>query len=422
MTEEFLQYLWKHRLFRPKKYMANTGEPIEIIHTGEQNTNAGPDFSNVRIKIADTLWAGNCEVHVSASDWNKHDHHANPAYNNIILHVVLHNNADIRDVSGNIIPTIELEYESELEENYSTLLASELWIPCAKDIHKVQSIQLIQWLTSLSVERLEKHSVDILSQLAINQNHWEEAFYISLARSFGFGINGLPFQMLARSMPLSILSKHKNSLFQIEALLFGQSGLIVEPLDEYTEKLCKEYLFLQKKYALRPIEGHLWKYLRLRPSNFPTIRIAQFAALIHASSSLFSKILTVNELRELYALFKINTSEYWDNHFSFGKTSVVRPKQLSAASINILLINAVIPFIFVHGKLNDNQIQQNLAISFLEELPAEKNSIMEHWHDLGIVASNAFESQALIELKNSYCQNKKCLYCGIGMHVISQKG
>ena len=325
-------------------------------------------------------------------------------------------------MNGFIVPAIELECPVELEDNYRLLLESELWVPCAKDIHKIQSIQLIQWLTSLSVERLEKYSMDILSQLSQNHNHWDEAFYISLAKSFGFSVNGLPFQMLARSLPLSILAKHKDNLFQIEALLFGQSGLITIPTDEYTEMLLKEYLFLQKKYSLKPIESHLWKFLRLRPSNFPTIRIAQLAALIHTSTSLFSKLISVANLHEMYILFAIKASSYWDTHFSFGKTSIVKQKQLSTESINILLINAVIPFIFVHGKLNDNAIQQSKAISFLEELPSEKNSIIKHWAELGISASNAFESQALIQLKNVYCQKKECLHCGIGRYVIARKG
>jgi hypothetical protein len=420
MTEEFLQYIWKHRLFEQKKYIANTGETVEILHTGDQNTNAGPDFSNVRIRIAETLWAGNCEVHVAASDWSKHAHSSDPSYNNIILHVVLRNDAEIKNANGNTIPAIELKYPASLDENYKSLLKNELWIPCAPEVKNISTIKLLHWLTSLSIERLEKHSNDIQSLLLQNHNHWEDALYISLARSFGFGMNGLPFQMLAKSLPFMVLAKHKDNLFQIEALLFGQSGLIAKPVDEYSEMLLKEYVFLQKKYSLKPIESHLWKFLRLRPSNFPTIRIAQFAAFIKNSSGLFAQILDTTDIDALFKLFTIQASAYWDNHYSFGKTSQLRKKQLTTNSINIILINAVIPFIFVHGKLNDRFKQKEKAIYLLEQLSSEKNSIIENWNKLGIQPSNAFESQALIELKNEYCNKQRCLHCGIGLQLIAK--
>ena len=278
MSEEFLQYIWKHQLYTNKKYVSNTGDQVELIHPGDQNTNAGPDFSNARVRIANTLWAGNCEVHVSSSDWTKHAHNLDPSYKNIILHIVKKNDVEIRNSDKILIPTIELEYPVVLEEKYKDLLKSELWIPCAKEISNVQSFQLYQWLTTLSVERLEKHSTEILSLLTACNNHWEEAFYVTLAKSFGFNVNSLPFQLLAKSLPLIILAKHKENLFQLEALLFGQSGLITNPVDNYSQLLFDEYKFLQKKYGLKPIDRHLWKFLRLRPSNFPTVRIAQFAA------------------------------------------------------------------------------------------------------------------------------------------------
>ena len=418
MTEEFLQYVWKYALYEQKPYFSDTGEEIIIIHQGEQNFDSGPDFTNTKIKIGDTIWVGNCEVHLNTADWEKHGHTENKAYNNIILHVVAKHNNSVVINKLNPIPTIELSFDKSLIENYNSLVSSKQWVSCASKIQTIEKIKWVQWLTFLAIERLENKSVEIVQQLEKSQFHWEEAFYIFLARSFGFKVNSMPFELLAKSIPLNILGKHKNNLFQIEALFFGQSGLLENAVEDYSKALANEYIFLQKKYQLKPIEGHLWKFMRLRPYNFPTIRIAQFASLVHNSTGLFSKVIEAKNSEELQQMFTVEASDYWTDHFRFEVQSKSKVKNLTDDSIHILLINAVIPFIFVYGKLKNIAEQVDKSLEMLESLGSEQNSIIKGWDNIGFKAQNAFETQALLQLKNVYCDKKKCLNCAIGNNLI----
>lgn len=420
MSEEFLQYIWKYSLFSQNNYIADTGERIKILHVGEHNLAAGPDFTNAKIQIGDTLWAGNCEIHLASSDWIKHNHNIDNAYNNVILHVVIKNDSETSTSNGRIIPTIEISWDKSFEENYKRLLNSHRWVSCENYIDKVDKLYIIQWLTNLAIERLEKRSEEIISYLNKSNNNWEEGFYYFLSRSFGFKVNAVPFEMLARSLPLKILAKHKDNLHQIESLLFGQSGLINDTTDGYSRNLFTEYNFLQKKYFLKPVEPHLWKFMRLRPYNFPTIRIAQFAALINNSSHLFSKILEAENINTLENLFKATASAYWDNHYNFGHQSVNKIKILAPGSIHLLLVNTVIPFIFVYGKMKKLPDYKDKAVSFLENLKPEKNNVINKWRELGLIPLNAFETQALLQLKNEYCQIRKCLSCSIGNRLITK--
>jgi hypothetical protein len=420
MSEEFLQYIWKYKLFSQKPYLADTGEKITILNVGVQNLDAGPDFTDTRIRIGETLWAGNCEVHLSSSDWVKHNHENDRAYDSVILHVVLNNDIEIKTLKGRTIPAITLEFNSKIEKNYEKLLKSQLWISCAEEIGKIERLYITQWLTKLTIERLENRSDEIINFLDKTKNNWEDAFYRFLARSFGFKVNTLPFEMLSQSVPLKVLAKQKHNLHQVEALLLGQSGLLKDNRDDYSRNLLREYSFLRKKYSLKPIEAHLWKFLRIRPYNFPTIRIAQFASLIHHSSGLLSKVLEADNIATLENLFKVSASTYWDNHFNFGLKSAVKPKSLTTDSIHLMLVNAVIPFIFVYGKLKNIPSYKDKAISFLEKLSPEQNNIIKGWQRLGIKPLNAFETQAMLQLKNVYCQKKNCLACAIGNKLISK--
>jgi hypothetical protein len=419
MSEEFIQYIWKQQLFKQRSYLASTGEKVEILQPGEQNFDAGPDFINARIKIWNTIWAGNCEVHQHASDWLKHGHNQDNAYDSVILHVVVHCDSVAKTTANRIVPTIELKFDKKLEKNYQNLLDSQQWIPCAALISQIEKFHITHWLTKLTVERLEQRTEDILRHLTFSKNNWEETFYHYLARSFGFKVNAIPFELLAQSIPYSILGKHKENLFQIEALLFGQSGLLDIPSDNYSNMLNAEYLFLQKKYALRPMPAHLWKFLRLRPSNFPTVRIAQFAALTCQSTNLFSKIIEAESVSALDSLFQLKASSYWDTHFKFGAISKLQKKNLTRESIHLLLVNAIIPFIFVYGKQKNLSNYLEKAITFLETLGPEKNSIILKWNKIGINSVKAFDTQALLQLKAQYCQQKKCLQCEIGNRLIS---
>jgi hypothetical protein len=423
MTEAFLHYIWKYRLYDSKKYQLPNGSAIEIVNVGEQNFNAGPDFTNVQIKIGDTLWVGNCEIHINASDWYKHNHHTNKAYNNVVLQVVHNNDVQVTLPNGEAIPTIVLSYPNYFAENYNNLINNSQWIACANYIATIDHFTVSQWLTKLCIERLEERTLEIEQILELNKNNWEETFYQFLAKHFGFKVNALPFEMLARSLPLTYLAKHKTNLLQVEALLYGQAGMLesVNSSDDYYLSLQKEYNFLNKKFELKPIDSHVWKFMRLRPANFPTIRIAQFAALIHQSSALFSKLLEINTPVEIEELLSVSASVYWETHYRFEKKSRLKVKSLSPESIHLLTINAIVPLLFVYWKKKNSIEQQEKAISILEHISAEHNSIIEKWVKLGIAPKNAFESQALLQLKNKYCASKKCINCMIGNKLINKK-
>ena len=422
MKEEFLHYIWKYKLYQNSELKSTGNENIEILNQGTHNYDSGPDFFNAKIKIENTVWAGNVEVHINSSDWYAHNHHTNKAYDNVILQAVYNHDKEILRTNGQSVPTIELKFDQNLLKNYDSLISRETWVSCQEDISFVDSFTIQNWIEKLTIERLEEKSVRIKQLLQQTNNSWEEAFYIQIARNFGFKLNSDPFEQLAKSLPLIYLAKHKENLFQIEVLLYGQAGFLEdESGEEYFEILKKEYEFLKNKFKLKPIQKHLWKFLRSRPGNFPTIRLAQFAKLIYKSSALFSKILEAESVNDFYELLQVEPSEYWETHYQFNKESVKKSKTLGKSAIDIILINTVIPFLFVYGKSKGLPELQDRAIEFLENMKAEKNSIISKWNELGIKATSAFETQALIQLKNKYCNHKKCLNCHIGNNLIRSK-
>jgi len=423
MTEEFLHFVWKFRLFDMIDMKTLEGEDLKIIETGEHNTHAGADFFNSKIKIGKTTWAGNIEIHLNSNDWNKHNHQHDKAYNNVILHVVYESEDDVSNDSKNSIPVLELKgkIKRRIWDNYEELIENKDWIPCEKQIKSVDKLTVNNWLERILIERLERRTADILQSLNQSKNNWEETFYRYLAKNFGYKINALPFEMLAKSLSNIVLAKNKNNLFQLEALLFGQAGMLEDSMeDDYYNQLKKEYQFLQQKYNLIPIDESLWKFLRLRPIGFPTIRIAQFARLIHNSSHLFSKIIESRTTKEIERYFNMGTSEYWDTHYTFGKISEQKIKYAGKDFINNIIINTVAPFLFVYGKKKGLSKHTETAFKLLESLPSEKNSIITKWKEIGINSTSAFQSQSLLELKNSFCSQKKCLNCGIGNKILSQ--
>lgn len=418
MKESILHYIWQFRLFPVQDLKTTDGQTVEIIDPGKPNTDAGPDFFNAKIKIDNTLWAGNIEIHSLSSDWVRHHHTTDKAYDNVILHVVNKADANVFRTNGDSVAQLELAVPDHIRINYDELLREKKWIPCADKIHQVPLFLVNDWKNSLLVERLEQKTEMIETLLSQSNNHWEEAFYVSMARSFGFGTNSEAFERLARSLPMSILAKHKDNIFQLEAMLFGQAGLLENTVnDEYQLNLQKEYRFLQSKYQLKPIESSEWKLLRLRPDNFPHVRLSQFAALIHRSTKLFSKIIESDNLQVMRGLFFCEVSDYWKKHFLFGKESSVSGKRLGSKSIDILLINTVVPFLFAYFKKKNSD--NDIALKLLELIPAEKNVIIRKWMELGIGAFSAFDSQALLQLKKKYCDEKKCLRCRIGHKVLS---
>jgi hypothetical protein len=421
--EDFLHYVWKFRLFDRIDLQTKDGEELEILSAGLHNSDSGPDFHNARVRIGDTVWAGNVEVHLSSSDWQKHGHTTDNAYDNVVLHVVYRDDQPLVLTNGRRVPTLELQNRipDDLYNRYHNLIfGNQTVIPCEANIGAVDSLTLHNWMTRVLVERLEKKSAAAIAGLNANRGDWEETFYQFLAANFGFKTNALPFELLAKSLPQNILAKHKNNPMQIEALMFGQAGFLKDDIkDEYPLKLKKEYEFLRKKYTLKPIENHLWKFMRMRPQNFPTIRLAQFAALVVNSNHLFSKILEIKDVKGLRNLFTdIKVNPYWENHYRFDTESAPSPKNLGPASIDVLLLNTLALFLFSYGKHNQIQHFINRSLQLLEHLPNENNNIVVDFTNLGVKINTAFESQALLELKNNYCDYKKCLQCGIGNEIL----
>jgi len=423
MTEEFLHYIWKYRLYDQAKLTTSAGESLQIIKTGEHNTDSGPDFFNARIKVGKTLWAGNVEVHLNASDWKKHRHQDDRAYDSIILHVVYEEDEPLFRRNGEPLPTFTLRERipNVILSNYLIFKASKDWVPCEKQLHAADMFTVNNWLDRLLAERLESKSGAIGRSLLANTNNWEETFYQQLARSFGFKVNADPFELLARSLPASILARHKNNLFQLEALFFGQAGMLERSFnDKYPEALQNEYQFLKGKFSINPVDEHLWKFMRLRPSNFPTIRISQFAALVNLSSHLFSKVLRLEDPKALRKIMDVNVSEYWLDHYQFDKISVKKQKKVGDDAIDHIMINTVVPFLFLYGKQRNEEKYMRRALRFLEATRAETNSIISKWGLLGINAENAFHSQALLQLKSAYCDKKRCLECSIGNSLLKE--
>ena len=423
MNEAFLQFLWRNKLLLIEKDHSTLEDKIKVLEQGELNLNSGPDFFNARVEIDGILWVGNIELHLISSDWYRHKHNTDPAYDNVILHVSLDHDKDVFTSNGRLVPNMVVKVNKNHLNKYSELMAKRKWVACEDDLFKVDPFQIKFWLGSIMVERLKDKSASFETLLKANKNDWEETFYQGLARSFGFKVNGNQFERLSRSLPIKYLYHYRDNLFQLEALLFGQSGLLSDSLfgDEYFKKLSEEYLFLKAKFQLKTLESHQWKFMRMRPLNFPTIRIAQFAALIFHSKGLFSKFMEATELDELLQLLKFNTSTYWDDHYRFNKISNPKKKFLGIDAQYSLLINTIIPFLYMYGMSLDKEELINRALNFLDKIPPERNAIIRRWEQVGVKAESAFYTQALLQLKNKYCKFKKCLDCEIGNRIIASK-
>jgi len=424
MTEDFINYLWLYKLIEQNQE-TTTGEQIKIISPGTLNLNSGPDFFNAMIEIDNTKWAGNVEIHVNSSDWNRHGHQNNPAYDNIILHVVFNDDNPVYRKNHEKIPTIELlhKFNISILNKYKSFIASKNSIPCHKLLHDINHFDKISWFDNLMAERLETKSNEITTLLNLSNNDFAQVFYQRLARGMGYTTNADTMELLTSSVPLNLLAKHKDSLMQIEALLFGQSGLLPKNIykDKYTNELVQEYNFLKHKYNLTPINSTSWHFMRMRPVSFPTIRISQFANVIYKSSGLLNQIIKTNKLQYVISLLSASASPYWDNHYQFEKIAPGQSKKLGLSTINIIMINTIIPFIFVYGKIkNDNELQEK-ALVWLSQIKPESNSIIRQFKTYGIAADNAMHTQALIQLKNNYCTKKQCLNCRFGHLLLKSK-
>ena len=420
--EQLLHYVWKHKIFPLKELKTTTGQQVEVIDTGLANTDAGPDFFNAKLKLDGVLWIGNIEIHERSSDWFKHGHHADTGYNSVILHIASEIDTEISRSNGERIPQIQLICPEAVRTNYKELLETDSYPPCYRIIPSLSPFTAHSWMSALQMERFEQKATLLNERLKRCQGNWEDAFFITLARNFGFGLNGDAFETWAHRLPFRAVDKHRNDLFQIEAIFFGQAGILEDSDgDGYYLRLKKEYTYLQHKFGLIPMDASLWRFLRLRPANFPHIRIAQLACLYHRAYGLLSRIMETETLQGVRDILKGGTSEYWLTHYTFGGSSPSRPKTLSNTSLDLLIINTVVTFLYAYGLHKGNRVLCARAGSFLEELKAENNYITRMWEQCGMKASNAADSQALIQLKKEYCDKKKCLYCRIGYEYLKRK-
>lgn len=421
MPEILLHYIWMKRLFLVMEQFTTDGRRVEVINVGQHNTDSGPDFTNAVIRIDGVVWTGNVEIHVKSSDWYRHDHQSDTAYDNIILHVVKQVDKVVYNSRGEAIPQCCLRYPANAE--YLEQMVRDRSSVCAQRLSENPSLLQPNWKHTLLMERLECKREAIGELLTATHGAWEQAFYVTLAHNFGFHTNGLPFELLARQLPLAYLGKHRDSLFQLEAMLFGVSGLLSAQTatDDYSRRLFTEYQFLAKKFSLSSIDASLWKTLRMRPQNFPHVRIAQFAALLHQSESLFAATMAEHDVSKLRDMFAVAPSAYWQTHYRLGSelNGASRSAALGKSSIDILLINTVAPYQYAWAISQRADCPGDEALTLLQSIPAEKNHIVDQWKLLGMKIKNAADSQAYLHLYQEYCIRHRCPQCDIGLEIFT---
>ena len=419
MNEALFQFIWQYSLYQPTGLQTAAGEPLMVVHPGKLNRDAGPDFLEGKVKIGNTTLVGNIELHIKSSDWLRHGHQNDDAYKRLILHVVYED--DAKGAAGDT-PVLELKghIQPHIFSQYAALVTEVKQLPCAGQHQKVREITKESWLTRLLAERWEQKLADWNLLLELSAEDWRNLLYWRMAANFGFKTNATPFLMLAQSLPLNIPTRHKDNLLQIEALFFGQAGMLDGDFkDDYPRELQKEYDYLKKKYQLQPIPAHLWKFLRMRPANFPTIRIAQFAALVHKSIHLFSQIIEMHTVKEIAPLLDVKASSYWDTHFQFDVAQEQKTvKSLGTSSVQNIVINTIAPIQFLYAARQDTDKLRERSLQLLEAVPAEKNNITRLWAENDWQPANAAQSQALLQLYNNYCSQKRCLECTIGLNII----
>lgn len=430
--EQLLHYVWKHKLFPLHSLETEDRQSIEVIDPGLHNHDAGPDFFNAKVRIGDTLWVGNVEIHDKASDWYLHGHDKDARYDNVILHVCGLIDAKARNSQGDSLQQLQLNVPDNVAQHYQELLSTDQYPPCYQIIPSLTRLTVHAWMSALQTERLAQKTEAIAERVRQCNGDWENGYFVTLSRNFGFGINGEAFETWAKSIPLHAVDHHRDDLFQIEAIFLGQAGLLdlrtiperyqqAALNDGYFSKLRNEYLYLAHKFSLTPMDSNLWRFLRLRPQNFPHIRISQLANLYYQRQAGLSQILGAPTVKEAKQALVTSVTPYWETHYTFGSESIRNEKHISPFSLNLLLINTVIPILFAYGRYRGEEKYCDRAFQFLEDLRPENNHIVRMWQECGLVVENAGDSQALIQLKKEYCDKKVCLRCRFGYEYLKKK-
>lgn len=412
MKEEVLQYIWKHHLYKVP-LVTTDGESVEVINPGMQNLQAGPDFFNATVRIGNLTWVGNVELHVKSSDWKRHNHHNDGRYDNVIMHVVADADEIVLRQNGEVIPQVVLKISDKASEVAQELASSKTDIRCSK-YWKTEFLSDIRLkYSSLLFERMERRADILLQNISNMKTSWDEMLYILICRTMGGNVNQQPFETLAQRVNLDVIGKKADEEFKIEALLFGAAGMLDDDGDDYVNRLKLFYKTTAAVFDIKSMNGTEWKYSKMRPPSFPTIRISQISQLLFRRLRMFTHILDSNDIEEIKRLFEIEASDYWLTHYRFGKESKVRKKEIGKDMQNALIINAVAPTVFAYGVQTNDQKRKEWAIEILETVPAEDNNITRQWSELGVEARDASESQALIELRKNYCDKSNCLRCSI---------
>lgn len=427
--EALLQYAWKHKMFPLKPLVTTDGRAVEVIDTGLQNTDAGPDFFNAKVKIGGTMWIGNVEIHERSSAWTAHGHDRDKAYDNVVLHVATVVDADVTTSEGRRVAQLQMDVPEEVKRNYAALLSEDRYPPCYAVIPRLDRLTVHSWMSRLLTERLEQKTADIVRRVDACGGSWESALFVTMARNYGFGVNGDAFERWAMNIPLQSAAHHRDDEFQIEALFLGQAGLLSADAvperyrdgamnDDYFVRLGKEYAYLAHKFGLKPMDAGAWKFLRMRPQNFPHIRISQLARLYCSRRADLSRLAECTSAEGMRALLATSVTPYWETHYTFGSTTCRSQKHLSTASLNLIIINTAVPMLFAYGRHRMDDAMCDRAFNIITQLKAENNHIVRLWQQCGLTADNAGDSQALIQLKRMYCDRKDCLRCRFGYEYL----
>lgn len=429
--ESLLQYVWKHKMFPLRQLITTDGLSVEVIDTGLQNSNAGPDFFNAKVKIDGTVWIGNVEIHERSSFWHSHGHDSDKAYDNVVLHVASDIDAEVFTSEGRRVPQLRLEVPAGVAANHEALLSVDRYPPCYAVLPALDRITVHSWMSRLLTERLEQKTRAIEHRVELCCGSWESALFVTMARNYGFGVNGDAFERWAMSLPLLSIARHRDDLFQIEALFIGQAGLLdpstISPdhradaqSEGYFERLRNEYQYLAHKFGLSPVDAGTWRFLRMRPQNFPYVRLSQLALLYHSRRADLSRLAECTTADQMRSLLYTEATPYWTTHYTFGSVSRRSRKGLSPASLDLLVINTAVPMLFAYGRHRGDEALCDRAFDIIGQLKAENNHVVRMWSECGVKADNAGDSQALLQLKREYCDRKDCLRCRIGYEYMRQ--